>query len=595
MNTKQNKYLAFFAGIMGICFFSACTDSYESLPVEDFSVDYVFSKTDSLGTQAQNFLNSMYDLLRNGHNGVGGDYLDAASDDAISIKQNDPDVYQLAVGRYTAANRISSNMGWSEYYAGIRKANIIVNNIDVVPFNTTFINFNGEVKPLNKTIKAEARFLRTFFYFELVKRYGGVPLLGDNVYKLGDNMELPRNSFKECIDYMVSELDDIKYDLRSVSMPDANVWAHAATIEAAMALKCRILLYAASPLFNGKPVSVETENQKELVGYTDYDVNRWKVAADAAKYFMDTFGLGGRDSIKLATSPLAIFQNFFSKTTNPEMIFFRQGGKDASIETANGPLGFTGNALGNGRTNPTQNLVDAFPMKDGKMIGESAKYPYNMQSPYTNRDPRLDLTILRNGSRWLGVVLETNQGGANNPTNSAEYTRTSYYMRKFMGTFTALPDYNSNHYLHLWVIFRYAEILLDYAEALNEYESSPPKEVYDQIIALRKRVAIEAGTNNLYGLDPNMTQEQMRQVIQNERRIEMAFEEQRYWDIRRWRIAEDIFKTPLQGMSIVKSLSSTTYSEVDVFKANFEEKNYLYPIPYSEVIKNSKMIQNPKW
>ena len=136
---------------------------------------------------------------------------------------------------------------------------------------------------------------------------------------------------------------------------------------------------------------------------------------------------------------------------------------------------------------------------------------------------------------------------------------------------------------------------MNYAEAQNEYLASPSQDVYNAVISLRKRVAIAAGTDKLYGLKANMTKDEMRIVIQNERRIEMAFEEQRFWDIRRWRIAEDIFKTPLKGMSIVKNFTSITYTETDVLNANFTEKNYLFPIPYSEVIKNSKMIQNPKW
>ena len=589
---KKYKWLAFLVGI-GLFLMSACTDSYESLPVDQFTEEYAFSTTDSLGRQALGQLYYIYSLIRNGHNGVGGDYLDAASDDAISIRQNDPDVYKLAIGRYTAANRVYSDMDWATYYTGIRRANIIINNIHVVPFNSTFINAEGEEKVLNHTVKAEARFLRTYFYFELVKRYGAVPLLGDRVYKLGDDMEIPRNTFKECIDYMVSELEDIKYDLRSVSMPDPATSAHAATIEAAMALKCRILLYAASPLFNGKTVTVESANQKELVGYADYDISRWKVAADAAKDFIDTFGPTGRRRFDLSRNYMAIFLSFYSTAANPELIFFRQGGNNRSIETANGPLGFSGNALGNGRTNPTQNLVDAFLMRDGKLRGESERYPYNTQTPYVNRDPRLTLNILHNGSNWLGRVLETNQGGANNPTSSAEYTKTSYYMRKFMGNFTGQPIYADTW--HLWVMFRYAEILLNYAEALNEYELAPSQEVYNVIIAIRTRAGIEAGTNRLYGLEPGMTREEMRIIIQNERRIEMAFEEQRYWDIRRWRIAEEVFKTPLRGMSIVKTFTSTVYTEVDVLNVNFEEKRYLYPIPYSEVIMNSNMVQNPKW
>lgn len=571
---------------------SSCTDSYENFPVDQFTIDYVFSTTDSMGVQARNFLHSTYDLLPNGHNGIGGDYLDAASDDAISIKQKDPDVLKLALGQYSASNRISSHMGWGRYYEGIRKATIIVNNIDVVPFKSTFVNFDKEEKPLNATIKAEARFLRTFFYFELVKRYGGVPLLGDVIYELGDNMEIPRNTFEECINYMIDELDDIQDDLRSVTMPDKDQNAHAATKEAAMALKSRILLYAASPLFNGQTITTNSEEQNELIGYLTYDVERWNKASVAAREFIEVAGHLGNKSVNLAINYNNVFITFYGPA-NPEMIFFRQGGQNKSIETANGPLGFSGNALGNGRTNPTQNLVDAFLMKDGKTKDEAGKYVYDMQRPYLNRDPRLDLTVLRHGSNWLGRVLETNQGGTNNPTSSAEYTRTSYYSRKFMGNFTASVEYGNTY--HLWVLFRYAEVLLNFAEAENEYLSSPSQEIYDMLIAIRKRAGIEAGTDRLYGLKANMSQKEMREVIRNERRIEMAFEEQRFWDIRRWRIAEEVFSTPLKGMSIVKNLSDVSYTEIDVLNVNFEEKRYLYPIPYSEVIKNSNMVQNPKW
>lgn len=592
MKIKQNIWFASFVGA-GLLIIASCTDSYENFPVDQFTEEYVFSKTDSMGVQALNLLNSTYSLIDNGHNGIGGDYLDAASDDAISINQNDPDVYKLAIGRFTANSRVNSHMGWGKYYEGIRKANIIINNIDVVPFKNTFTNFNGEQKKLNHTVKAEARFLRTYFYFELVKRYGAVPLLMDSVYKLGDDMELPRNTFEECISYMVDELDSIKYDLRSVSMPDAAVYGHAATIEAAMALKSRILLYAASPLFNENPVSTDDPAQKALVGYESYNAERWKAAADAAKEFIDTFGPSGRKTVDLAKNQMGIFLSFYSPAVNPEMIFFRQGGQSKEVETKNGPLGFSGNSIGNGRTNPTQNLVDAFPMKDGKPVGESTLYPFNPQKPYDNRDPRLSLAVLYNGSKWLGRVLETYRGGANNPTNSAEYTRTSYYMRKFMGNFSNATEYSNGY--HLWVIFRYAEILLNYAEAQNEYLDAPSQEVYDALIQLRKRVAIPAGSDKLYGLKANMTKEEMREAIQNERRIEMAFEEQRYWDIRRWRIAEDVFRNPLKGMSIVKNLTSVVYTEVDVLTVNFEERRYLYPLPYSEVIKNSRMIQNPGW
>lgn len=173
----RNKYLTLIGA--GLLFTAvSCTDGYEPEPVELVSIDFVFSKTDSLGTNAVKFMNNIYATLQNGHNRVGSDYLDAASDDAISINVSDPDVYKLAMGRYTASTRVESDMRWKEYYSGIRKANILINHIDVVPFMLTYKNAKGETKPLNVTMKAEARFLRAYFYFELVKRYGGVPLWG---------------------------------------------------------------------------------------------------------------------------------------------------------------------------------------------------------------------------------------------------------------------------------------------------------------------------------------------------------------------------------------------------------------------------------
>lgn len=474
------------------------------------------------------------------------------------------------------------------YYQGIRKANILINNIDVVPFNLTYINALGETKPLNYTMKAEARFLRAHFYFELVKRYGGVPLIGDNVYVLGDDVQLPRNTFAQCIDYIVRELDEIKDDLRSLPMADATEFAHAPTKEACLAMKARVLLYAASPLFNEKPL----EAGNELIGYPSYDSGRWNLAAQAAKDLIDQYGPKGKGTLNLAQDYRNIFVDFYGGN-NPELIFFRPVGKNKSIETANGPLGFSGNSLGNGNTNPTQNLVESFLMKDGtKYVSTS------VDDPFKNRDPRLDFTILHHGSRWLNTTLDTQVGGTHNPSG-AQYSRTCYYMAKFMKDYQTSSNYEDN--IHLWVMYRYGEVLLNYAEALNEVALAggtiDNKEVLNSLIQLRKRAGIEPGNENYYGLPApqNYDAAEMREIIRNERRIEMAFEEQRYWDIRRWRIAEDIFKEPLKGLNIQVVGNKTIYNEVNVLSAEFDTKRYFYPIPYSEVIKNGNMIQNPNW
>lgn len=574
---------------MGLLFMaSACNDGYEKEPVEHFTLDYLFSRADSAGIQARYFLNNIYyEHLPSGYNRINGDFLDAASDDAISINNNEPEIYKLFMGRYSAVSRLT-DMEWGGYYQGIRKANILINNIDVVPFNLTYINALGETKPLNYTMKAEARFLRAHFYFELVKRYGGVPLIGDNVYVLGDDVQLPRNTFAQCIDYIVRELDEIKDDLRSLPMADATEFAHAPTKEACLAMKARVLLYAASPLFNEKPL----EAGNELIGYPSYDSGRWNLAAQAAKDLIDQYGPKGKGTLNLAQDYRNIFVDFYGGN-NPELIFFRPVGKNKSIETANGPLGFSGNSLGNGNTNPTQNLVESFLMKDGtKYVSTS------VDDPFKNRDPRLDFTILHHGSRWLNTTLDTQVGGTHNPSG-AQYSRTCYYMAKFMKDYQTSSNYEDN--IHLWVMYRYGEVLLNYAEALNEVALAggtiDNKEVLNSLIQLRKRAGIEPGNENYYGLPApqNYDAAEMREIIRNERRIEMAFEEQRYWDIRRWRIAEDIFKEPLKGLNIQVVGNKTIYNEVNVLSAEFDTKRYFYPIPYSEVIKNGNMIQNPNW
>lgn len=166
-------------------------------------------------------------------------------------------------------------------------------------------------------------------------------------------------------------------------------------------------------------------------------------------------------------------------------------------------------------------------------------------------------------------------------------------MRKFMGKFENQNDYQDVR--HDWIMFRYAEILLNFAEAENEF-SGPNNEVYQVLFQLRERAGIEAGDDNRYGLSAGMSKEEMREVIHNERRIEMAFEEQRYWDIRRWKKAEEIYTQPVYGLEISQAGGVKNYNVVTVRPpASFDEHRYLYPIPYSEVVKNSNMVQNPGW
>jgi hypothetical protein len=546
---------------------------YEQFPVDKVTINYVFDSKDSLGTKAQQYLFNIYGMVKNGHNRVGSDYLDAASDDAISSASASTNVATiLAIGAYNSYTLPTDENLWAYYYSGIRDANEFVTNIGVVP---VMAKYNGY--SMKYVWKSEARYLRAMFYFELVKRYGGVPLLGDKVFAISDNVALPRNSFDECIKYITSECDAIKDSLLVAPVADPNADSHRPTKGSAMALKARILLYAASPLFNGG--NIDANNP--LTGYTNFSADRWAAAAAAAN---DVMNLG-------TYSLLPNFKDVFITQNNPEILFMRQVGNNNNIETNNGPIGFT-TAGGKGQTSPTQELVNSFPMLNGLAITDVASN-YDSSNPYDNRDPRFTATIIYNGAQWLNTQVQTYEGGQSKPNSALQQTQTGYYMRKFMGNFENTNTYSAHS--SDWLVQRYADIVLAYAEAQNEV-GGPTLDVYNAVISIRKRAGITAGSNGLYGLAAGMSKDQMRATIQNERRIEFAFEESRYWDIRRWKIAETIMNKPLTGISIVKQNASLTYNPVTVLTPKFfVPKMYLYPIPYDEVLKNPNMKQNPGW
>lgn len=562
--------------------YASCAKDYEQIPLgQQQTRELIFDTHDSAGTYAIRFLSEVYnDALISGHSRLsGGDYLDAATDDAVSSSSTLSGVQKITDGAYTSTDLIADD-NWSKSYQTIRSATVFIVNIDRVPL----IEKLPDGRPAKTAYKAEARFLRAWTYFELVRRYGGVPLLSDKVYELTDDMELPRNTFKECVDYIVSELDKAIDSLRSQKIVNSTSYGRI-TKEAAMAVKAKVLLYAASPLFNGGNI----DPSNPLTGYTSYDKNRWKLAAAAAQKIIDLHYY----------SLMTDFQKVFTTQNipvgpNTENIFWRQNGYNQNLEKNNGPIGYT-SAGGNGRTSPSQNLVDAFPMKTGlsTMDGSSG---YDLSDPYKDRDPRLKWTIFFNDQQWLNRHVELFEGGLDRPGGSVQQTKTGYYMRKFMGDFENASGGLYANTLHDWIFIRYAGILLDYAEAANEFEG-PTAAVFQVLYDLRRRAGIEAGSDGYYGLDPTMDQIKMRAAIQNERRIEMAFEEQRYWDIRRWKIAEKIYGQPVRGMDIQRTGNGQVfYNPVDIYHPAFKApRMYLYPIPYTEVLKDERLVQNPGW
>lgn len=414
-------------------------------------------------------------------------------------------------------------------------------------------------------LRGEAFFLRAMFHYELFKRYGQI-VLATRSFTVSDNLNLPRNSVDEVVKSITTDCDSAINQIAAAGTKDWDAANYGrATKGAGMALKAKVLLIYASPQYN-----------------TNNDLGRWQNAAAAAKAVIDLnkFGL-------LSATDFPNLWDYTATATsyNKEVIFATPAGSINTIESYNAPIGFTG---GLGRTNPTQDLVDAFEMKNGKAITDPTS-GYDAQNPYANRDPRLNQFIVYNGATFktgsLSRAVETFDGGLDNVPSNVNSTKSGYYLRKFLSSNATYNITSTTSVRRPWVFFRYADILLMYAEALNE-ASGPSQAVYDAVNAVRQRATMPV-------LPTGLSQADMRTRIRNERRVELCFEEQRFFDVRRWKQGDVYFNAPIHGMRITKTGTTITYAPFLIESRVFDTKNNLYPIQQSEIDKASNLKQNP--
>lgn len=477
-----------------------------------------------------------------------------------AVYSNDDHSYLVQRGQLSPSNFGWTSTDWGRSYRAIREANLCLSKL-------SDITINADRK---KLLDGEIRFLRAYRYFNLLKGFGKVPVIGDAVSTLEDDYSplFVKKSIPEVIDYINGELDAAIAELPLNSSTD---WKRGrATKGAAMSLKSRLLLYAASPLYTG--------------GTSDQ--GKWQKAASAAKAVMD---LGIYDLVKnLDADPSENYRKFFLSVNTKEDIFIREyitGYTSYGAEHMNAPNGYDGW----GGNCPMQNLVDDYEMANGLSITDPAS-GYDAQNPYINRDPRFYATVLYNGAQFRGRAIETFMpGGKDSPDGMGSWNTspTGYSMRKFCDETVDINDW-SNMGKAPWKYFRYAEILLNYAEAQNE-ASGPDNSVYEAINKIRTR----AGMPNL---PAGLTKDAMRTHIRNERRIELAYEEHRYFDVRRWKIAMVTENMPASGIFIKKAADGKlTFSpKVALSGKAFKEQHHWYPIPLDEInASNGKLEQNP--
>lgn len=521
---------------------------------------------------ARNFLNNVYSTLQMRYNLDGdGAMLAAASDEAVNSNLNSS-VNILNNGTWSPVRTFDDV--YANMYTGIRKANIFLQKAPtsaIIPADG--LTFDQDVARL----RGEAFFLKAYFEFELLKRYGSM-IIVNRVLKPTEDLNLPRNSFDECVNQVVLDCDSA-----IARLPEwTQSWAVGtdkskfgrATQTAALALKSRLLLYAASPQYN-----------------TSNDPARWQKAADVAKQLIE------RNKHSLYSSyPNIFLWNVSGAAYNNEVIFATSTSNDANVETNNAPVSYDG---ANGRTDPTQQLVDAFEMKTtGRLVSDPAS-GYNPADPYANRDPRLGFVVMYNGSTFKSKKVDTYIGGKDGIGINVNATKTGYYMRKFLAEAAVWNTTSNTNVRKPWVIFRYAEVLLNYAEALNEAQGvAAVGDVLKYLNQIRQRAGVNMPalqTTNPAGagyVEP--TQQALRKRIHNERQVELCFEEHRFYDVRRWKEGESTFGRPVNGMrSTQSSPGAFTYESFVVETRVFTSKNYLFPISQTELNKASNLKQNP--
>ena len=502
-------------------------------------------------------------------------------------------------GTFSAANYGSSPKAtdiWQVPYRNIRRCNLMLKNLPITPLSSD----------MKKRMEGEVRCLRAWYYMQLLIVYGGVPNIGDNVYGIADIINEPRQNFSDFVAYLVSELDAAAALLPVPNAPYPQGYQSIdygrLTKGSAMGIKSRILLYAASPLFNGGAIASASEEQKKLVSYPTYDVARWKAAADAAEAVINSgyYALNVNN-----TKPGLGFYEVFLKRSNSEFIvtYTRENNKDFEAYY------LPGTRSGANYSMPTQDIVDAFPMIDGTPIASSPKY--NPNNPYVGRDPRFNYSIIFNGCKYANnsgaqapVWTFTGTGAVGDAWSSGR--NTGYFCRKMCDS-TITNGFGASLQRN-WPLMRYAEILLNYCEAINE--TGQPALAYPHLRAIRERAGILPGADGNYGMKANMTQDEMRKFIQNERRIELAFEDHRWNDIRRWKIAMSLYNGGPTGFNRVMhpvrngntgdlttgvGVSITYNIENTIRQHTFRPEMYLLPIMDEEIRKMPAMIQNPGW
>ena len=557
---KLDRIISFlFAGIV----LASCADlnyTEENTRDEEWTYEY-------FANGIKNMVFDVYAQLYNGEFDSNSAYFLAGATDEAQYALETGAVNNYTNGGWSAANPYSNI--WTKSYTALADIHMYLEKIDQADISEW--QYNPDYAKWAQQLEIfpyELRFLRAYFYFELFRAYGDVPLVTTTLTNMQAN-SVERTPADQIVKFIVDELDAVAPYLPVSYVNEAEAEIGRATRVAAFALKARTLLYAASPLFN-----------------PSNDATKWAKAAEACKFFLDNAETWG---LKLsAYGSLWGHDAFF----NPELIFGLGRGESNDFEKANFPIGVENASSGNC---PTQSFIDQYEYADnGETFGH--RYPgeidLNTVDPYEGLDPRFALTVVKNGDEWptngaQKKVIETFVGGFNAAPKYGA-TPTGYYLKKYVDGSSVTTANNQVTRRHTWILFRLAEMYLDFAEAAFHATGSANDATYGMtanqaINILRNRSDIQM---------PAFAEDGDAWVAryERERLVELAFENHRFWDVRRWKKGPQYFRT-IQVATIGSDLTLTRSSVT----RQWDDKYYFYPIPQTELKKNSNLTQNQGW
>lgn len=502
--------------------------------------------------------NNVYSYLISFLDDTSGTMREAATDNAIYTWEANS-IKTFYDGSWSPTNTI--NDVWAHYYKGIRAANYYLENCPSGFPGAEYTDHYNQYMEELQNYKYEIKALRALFHFELVKRYNHI-IIADRSFSTEEINDLKPVTYKEAVTWIVSELDEAAANLPVSYQGTLSGEVGRITRGAALAIKTRALLYLASPLNNA-----------------DLDPDLWWNAFQAAWEFVND-----------ETLPYQLKdETIFNDEKAADLIFGIYLAPSPQFEEQNFPFGLNGVS---GGICPTQNLAELFDKRDGSAFNWETDTDIRLN--LAKRDQRMGQTMLGNGSQFQGASLETYIGGANGKPKEGA-TPTSYYLKKFVQTQTVLVG-NKQTYPHVVPLYRFAEIWLNYAEALFEYTGNPTSKgkINGVLVSTSPLDAVNKvrARSNLSALPKTISAEDFRQAVRKERRLELAFEDHRFWDIRRWMIGPqtcDIYGLELRADESGNIISA---EKVLLQSRKWDDRYYFYPISDAECFKNRNLIRN---